>query len=237
MNPDQLLEGLVFYVVFLFSTTLHEAAHAWAAKRGGDLTAYHGGQVSLDPLPHIRREPFGMVVLPLIFVFISGWPFGYASAPYDRHWAVRYPKRAAWMALAGPAGNLALVVLAALAINVGVLTGALEAPASIAFGQVTAAVGAEGGAMGMLAFFLSAVFSLNLLLAVLNLIPVPPLDGSGALPLALSPRATARYQEFIWSQPMLGWVGIMIAWRLLDYIFHPLWLAGVNLIYVGVAYS
>jgi hypothetical protein len=59
--------------VFLFSTTLHEAAHAWAAKLGGDLTAYHGGRVTLDPRPHIRREPFGMVVLPLLSVVTSGW--------------------------------------------------------------------------------------------------------------------------------------------------------------------
>ena len=87
--------GLIYYVVFLFSTTLHEAAHAWAAFRGGDPTAYHGGQVSLDPRAHMRREPFGMVALPLISIVLSGWPFGFASAPYDRRWAMRHPKRAA----------------------------------------------------------------------------------------------------------------------------------------------
>jgi len=59
---DTALDGLVWYVVFLFSTSLHEAAHAWAAQRGGDPTAYLAGQVSLDPRPHIRREPFGMVL-------------------------------------------------------------------------------------------------------------------------------------------------------------------------------
>ena len=91
----------------------------WAALRGGDPTAYHGGQVSLDPRAHIRREPFGMVALPLISVVVSGWPFGFASAPYDPHWAMRYPRRAAWMALAGPAGNLLLVLAAVLAIRVG----------------------------------------------------------------------------------------------------------------------
>ena len=78
--PD-LASAFIYYVVFLFSTTLHEAAHAWAAKLGGDLTAYHGGQVTLDPRPHIRREPFGMVVLPLLSVVTSGWPLGFASAP------------------------------------------------------------------------------------------------------------------------------------------------------------
>ena len=62
--PD-LVEGLVFYVVFVFSTVLHEAAHAWAALKGGDPTAYEGGQVTLDPVPHIRREPIGMVLVPI----------------------------------------------------------------------------------------------------------------------------------------------------------------------------
>jgi Zn-dependent protease len=91
----ELADGLIYYVVFLFSTLLHEAAHAWAAMRGGDPTAYHSGQVTLDPLPHVRREPIGMVGLPILSVIISGWPFGFASAPYDPHWAARYPKRAA----------------------------------------------------------------------------------------------------------------------------------------------
>src|SRR5690606_30571207 len=128
--------GLVYYVVFLFSTTLHEAAHAWAAKRGGDETAYLGGQVSLDPMPHIRREPFGMVILPLITVLISGWPFGYASAPYDPRWAYRYPRRAALMALAGPAANLLIVIAAALLLRLGVMAGVFYVPDIARFGDL-----------------------------------------------------------------------------------------------------
>jgi hypothetical protein len=72
MMPD-LVDGFQFYCVFLFSATLHEAAHAWAAMRGGDRTAYDGGQVTLDPLPQIRREPIGMVILPIVSVQVSGW--------------------------------------------------------------------------------------------------------------------------------------------------------------------
>ena len=65
MNPDQLAFGFLEYVVFLLSTTCHEASHSLVAKWGGDTTALEGGQVSLNPLPHIRREPFGMVIMPL----------------------------------------------------------------------------------------------------------------------------------------------------------------------------
>ncbi|HEX5000144.1 MAG TPA: site-2 protease family protein, partial [Terriglobia bacterium] len=95
MENNQIAEAVIYYVVFLFSTTLHEAAHAWVAMLGGDLTAYHGGQVSLDPRPHIRREPFGMVILPVISLLASGWPFGFASTPYDPYWARSHPKRSA----------------------------------------------------------------------------------------------------------------------------------------------
>ena len=63
----------LWYVAFLMSLTCHEAAHALVAKWGGDLTAYHSGQVTLNPLPHIQREPFGTVLVPIISLFLSGW--------------------------------------------------------------------------------------------------------------------------------------------------------------------
>jgi len=230
-----LAEGLAFYIVFLFSTTLHEAAHAWAAMRGGDLTAYHGGQVSLDPTPHVRREPFGMVILPLISVVVMGWPFGYASAPYDVRWAMRYPRRAGWMALAGPASNLLLVVLAGVLVNVGMMAGVFHPPGSVGFGSITAA--ASGSSWEPVATALGIVFSLNLLLFVFNMFPLPPLDGSGALPLLLPKDLVPRYQEMIWSHPQLAWIGMLIAWRLFDDIFDPVFLLAVNLVYPGMGYG
>jgi len=232
--PD-LTNGLVYYVVFLFSTTLHEAAHAWAAKLGGDLTAYHGGQVSLDPRPHIRREPVGMVFLPLVSVLLSGWPFGFASAPYDPQWAMRHPRRAAWMALAGPGANLLLVLIAAVLIRVGMAAGVFAPPPSIGFDHVTGS--GPDGIWPAAAFLLSVMFSMNLLLAALNLIPVPPLDGSGVVPLFLSDRATARYQRFLWGQPLLGWIGIILAWQLFDEIYGPIFRFTVNLLYPGAQYG
>src|SRR4030095_7440448 len=118
MEPNDLALGLVWFVVFLFFDTCHEAAHAWAAKLGGDLTAYHGGQVSLDPRAHIKREPIGMVVLPVVSALLSGWTMGFGSAPCEPQCAIRHPRRAAWMALAGPGANILLVLLAGIAIRV-----------------------------------------------------------------------------------------------------------------------
>lgn len=232
---DRLADGMIYYVVFLLSTTLHEAAHAWVAKRGGDPTAYHGGQVTLDPRPHIRREPFGMVILPLLGVVMAGWPFGFASAPYDPRWAQQYPRRAAVMALGGPAANLLLVLFAGLLLRVGFVAGLIQAPDRIGFGHV-AATSADGLGPAV-AFFLGAVFSLNLLLAVFNLLPFPPLDGSGVPPLILRPDQARRYQQFIWGTPAIGLIGIMAAWYIFDDVFSPIFFAAVSVLYPGVTYG
>ena len=231
---EELVDAVLFYVAFLFSVTLHEAAHAWAAQRGGDSTAYLGGQVSIDPVPHIRREPIGMLVLPIITVVVAGWPFGYASAPYNPQWARRYPRRAAWMALAGPGANAALLLLTAVLIRVGVGMGALEAPSSVNLTQVVISQ-SSGGASGV-AFLLSAFFTMNLVLLLLNLIPVPPLDGSGALPLLLSKEWAERYQAFC-AKPGFSLIGIFVAWTLFGEILFPTFLAAVNLLYPGVHYG
>jgi len=233
-NVD-LASALVYYLVFLYSTTVHEAAHAWAAKLGGDLTAYHGGQVSLDPRPHIKREPIGMLVLPLVSALLSGWPMGFASAPYDPDWAMRHPKRAAWMALAGPGANLLLVVLAGVAIRVGILAGVFHAPESVNFDRIVS--GVESGLWPAVAFFVSVTFALNLVLFALNLLPIPPLDGSAALPLILSDGATRRYQDFMRRNAGLGLIGIFVAWQVFDKVFQPVFLMAVNLLYPGIRYG
>ena len=235
MSPDALALGLLYYVVFLFSTTFHEAAHAWAAMRGGDLTAYHGGQVSLDPRPHIRREPFGMLILPLLTTLTSGWPMGFASAPYDPRWAIRYPRRAAWMAIAGPAANMVLVIIAIIVIRAGVLADVFYPPTSVGFGRL---VGTDAGGIWLgVATLTSIVFSMNLLLAVLNVIPLPPLDGSAAILLFMPESIANRYQQMLWSSPMLGMVGMLAAWRLIDITFYPVFWFVVRVIYPGAMYG
>jgi Zn-dependent protease len=233
---DRIGEGLTFYVVFLFSTTLHEAAHAWAAKLGGDLTAYHGGQVSLDPMPHIRREPFGMVLLPLLTAVTMGFPIGFASAPYDPAWAQRYPKRSAWMALAGPAANLLLLVIAGILIRAGDFAGVFTAPARVSFGHIVSA--SDGGSLTTaIAFFLGTMYSMNLLLAAFNLLPFPPMDGSAAIPLFVGDDAGRVWQNLIWRTPALNFVGYFIAWQVFGYIFSPLFFGSLALLYPGVPYS
>ena len=229
---ERLIDGLAWYLAFVLSVTCHEAAHAWVALKMGDSTAYHGGQVTLDPVPHIRREPFGMVVVPILSFVLGGWMMGWGSAPYDPHWALDHPKRSSWMALAGPAANLALVVLAGIVIRIGLLAGFFAAPDAISMNRAVepAGLAALSGAAG----FISILFSLNLILFFFNLLPLPPLDG-GALPLLFLTRNQARtYLETLWN-PSYSFIGLIIAWNLFDHIFGPIHLAGINLLYLGVA--
>src|SRR5580693_7560497 len=145
MNPDQLAFGFLEYVVFLLSTTCHEASHALVAKWGGDTTAIEGGQVSLNPLPHIQREPFGMVIMPLLGSAFGGGLIGWASAPYNPQWAQQHPKRAAWMSLAGPAANFSLALLAGIVMRIGLAAGVF-APLEPSFAHIVGAVSADGSA-------------------------------------------------------------------------------------------
>lgn len=224
-----------FYVVFLMSTTCHEAAHAWMAKRLGDSTAYLGGQVSLDPMPHIRREPIGMVLVPIISLMWIGWPLGYAHIPVDPYWAARNPRRSAWVSLAGPAANLALLVLAIIGIRIGLATGAFVAPESVGHVWSEIVIAPKEGIGRAFAMLLSLIFVENLVLMVFNLIPLPPLDGSGAMPLFLSSKMQRSYSDLI-SQPGLWLIGMIVAWNVFPAIFGALFTPVVNLVYTGVAY-
>lgn len=234
MSPDVLVLGLTCFVVFLFSTTLHEAAHAFAAWRLGDSTAYEGGQVTLNPIPHIRREPVGMVLVPLLTFASTQWMMGWASAPYDPTWAHRYPRRAAVMALAGPLSNLLLALLAGAAIRLGTAMGAFYAPESVGFDHVTAA-----HATGWIAATttpLSVLFSLNLLLFVFNLLPLPPLDGSAILPMFLKEEWAQKYQEFL-RQPMFSFLGLVLAWKVFPHLYSPIQTFALGFLYPGVTYQ
>lgn len=207
-SPETLMIGFISYLVFLFSTTCHEAAHAFVAARGGDKTAAMGGQVTLNPIPHIRREPFGMVVIPLLSFFFAGGMIGWASAPYDPLWERRYPRRAGWMALAGPATNYTLMILAAIAIRAARYF-------HIFHGKDLS------GPMGFLATALMIVFMLNLLLGTFNLLPVPPLDGSAGIMVFMSESRAQRYLDFLRGNnfAMVGLlVGLVVFQRIFPYV-------------------
>jgi Zn-dependent protease len=232
LTPETLALGAAWYAMFLLATTCHEAAHAWAALKGGDPTAYRAGQVSLNPLPHIQREPLGTVLVPLVTFVLNGWMIGWASAPYDPHWAERHPRRAAWMALAGPAANLSLLLAAAFVIRLGVVAGVFHAPPTATLTRVVTT--GQPGWLEAAALLVSVMFTLNLLLFLFNLLPLPPLDGHAGVTLLMPSEMGASFRE---ATRGLGFAGLLVAWLAFNWLFEPAFIFVLSLLYPDVRYG
>lgn len=219
----------LWMVAFLMSLTFHEAAHALVAKWGGDTTAYESGQVTLHPGPHIRREPIGTLVVPIAVYLLNGggWMIGWASAPYDPYWAAAHPKRSAAMAAAGPAANFLLASVAGAILFLGLQTGGFEMPSAVSTDRIV--VWAGGGA-GPLTAFLSVLFTLNLVLGVFNLLPVPPLDGHSVVGLFLSDDQARKWSEWA-REPIFSLAGLLLAWKVFPYIFRPVFDFALGVLY------
>ncbi len=176
MNLNLVQTIAVYAVPVIFAITLHEAAHGYVAKRFGDLTAYAQGRVSLNPVRHI--DPFGTVILPLILLAVSklsGGPgilFGWAKPVPVNFSNLRHPKRdMLWVAAAGPVSNFVMALFWALMVKIGIATSGSY------FSLPLAMMGAAG------------VF-VNVIIMVLNLMPLPPLDG-GRILVSLLPHRLA----------------------------------------------
>jgi Zn-dependent protease len=226
--------GMIWFLAFLFSTTVHEAMHAFAAWRLGDSTAYQGGQVSLNPAPHIQREPIGMVVLPLLTSLTQGWAVGWASCPYDPFWARRYPGRAAIMAAAGPAGNLLIALVAFSAMRIGLANEWFFAPDHVNFNSIVERTGAEGPSF--ITTLLSVFLVMNVFLFFFNLLPLPPLDGAAVLNGLLPDRHAQAFMEFQ-SNAMMSMLGLVVAWQVFPFITDPLFAALLRLVHPFDSYS
>ena len=159
----------IIAIPIILAITLHEAAHGWVAWKCGDDTAYRLGRVTFNPLRHI--DPMGTIILPALLVFTTGFMFGYAKPVPVNFRRLRNPRRdMVLVAAAGPGTNLILAIASAIALRL--------VPDN---GSVTAAVLTE-------MFKYSIYF--NVILAIFNMIPLPPLDGGrvavGLLPYPLS---------------------------------------------------
>ena len=170
---SQLQQIAVAAVPILFAITVHEVAHGYVADRMGDHTAREQGRLTLNPLAHI--DPVGTVIVPLIMMATTGFIFGWAKPVPVTAANLRDPKRdMAWVALAGPAANLLMALLW------GLLAGGVTVAYQVLSPGLAKAL-MEMGAVGVL---------INVVLMVLNLIPIPPLDGSRVLAGVLPERAT-----------------------------------------------
>jgi Zn-dependent protease len=180
--------------------------------------------VTLDPTPHIRREPFGMVLVPILSFALWGWMIGWASVPFNAQWAARYPRRSALMSLAGPATNFLLALLALIAIRVLSAYGIFQPPygGGTAVGLVELPEGYDfSSSLGAVALGLSVMLQLNVILGAYNLIPVPPLDGASVVE-GFGTAQIRSFYEKIRANPMLQILGLILAWQLLPLVVQPL---------------
>jgi Zn-dependent protease len=225
--------GFLWFVAFLFSTTVHEAMHALVAWKGGDPTAYHGGQVSLSPIPHIRREPIGMLAVPLLTSLTQGWAMGWASAPYDPVWAERHPLRAALMAAAGPAGNFLIAIAAFILIRIGLSAGWFTARDSV---NVSRIVTMASGQPGFVTAALSVLLMFNVMAGAFNLLPLPPLDGSAVISIFLPERLAEGLRD-LQRHGAFSMVGLLVAWRVFPLLLDPLFATVLKLVHPGTSYE
>jgi Zn-dependent protease len=187
----------IYAVPVLMAVILHEVAHGWVAEKFGDSTARRAGRLTLNPLSHI--DPIGTVLLPLILIAVgSKYLFGWAKPVPVNFSALRNPKRdMIWVALSGPGTNFFLALFSALALRLIIFfepNAVMMADQNVA----PAALREMGVAVSVLtpiALMLVASIWINCVLMVLNLIPVPPLDGGRVLVGILPPRAAYTYSK------------------------------------------
>ena len=193
LTPDRIAQGLTYFVVLLFSLSFHESAHAWTASRLGDDTARNLGRVSLNPLVHI--DFLGTVIMPLVQIFgPAGIPlFGWAKpTPYDpRNFRPGELRRGhVLVAVAGPLSNLLLAV----AFTAGLF--------------VAARMVARGSATEPLLTLLATGVLMNVALAVFNLVPLPPLDGSKVAAFGLPKELGETYDRVV--GPYGSWILLIL---------------------------
>lgn len=161
----------------------------------------------------------------------QGWAIGWASCPYDPQWAERYPKRAALMAAAGPAGNFLIVIAAFLILRVGLWLGWFIAPESVSLDSIVEMAGGPSYVTTML----SVLLVQNVFLGSFNLLPLPPLDGSAVLGGLLPERHAIAVREFSRSG-MMSMVGLLIAWQVFPMATDPLFSLVLRFVYPESSY-
>jgi Zn-dependent protease len=199
LHPAQQL--VIWALPVLFAITLHEVAHGWVANKLGDPTARMLGRLTLNPIKHI--DPIGTILVPGFLLLVGGFLFGWAKpVPVTPHNLRRHRYGMAWVAAAGPVSNILQALVWAVVIRLALAN-------ELALGWLAEPL----YLMGL------AGISINLALAVLNLLPIPPLDGGRIVDALLPGPLSARYSQL---EPWGLWIVLaLIMTKLLGVIMGP----------------
>ena len=191
----------IWILPVLLAVSLHEAAHAWMADRKGDSTARMLGRLTFNPFKHI--DPIGTILVPTVMILLTGFAFGWAKpVPVDVR-NLRNPKKdMMWVALAGPASNFIMAFMWAVFLYLSVLFHDSRSLLSL-----------------FLLYMPVAGIFINVILGVLNLLPIPPLDGGRIMVGLLPPRASLQYSK-IEPYGFFIIIGLLVT-GLLSYIIFP----------------
>lgn len=206
MTAENIVIGVISYLIFLFSTVLHEAAHAFTGNYFGDRTAADEGLVTIDPTPHIMREPMGMCLVPLICILNGGGMIGWGSCPYSPFWAVNNPRQKSLVALAGPMANLLIALSAYAIICLGFYLGWFYYGEQTSIANVIVAINPSYDGLPLILF---NALTMNVFLCFFNLIPLPPLDGFSVAGIFLPERIALNLEEAR-HNPTFQMVGLLI---------------------------
>jgi Zn-dependent protease len=195
-----LLKGLnvvdivIWFAVFLFSLAFHESAHAWTSERFGDSTARYLGRVTLNPIPHI--DPIGTVLLPIIGMVTGGMMIGWAKpTPVNPRLWTDKKKANILVSAAGPISNAILATIAFVILKLLISGGILDFPQNATLFYLAGPPGDQASLLVPISKLLSVLLSLNIMLGIFNLFPVPPLDGSHVLESLLPPPIAEAYEQ------------------------------------------
>jgi Zn-dependent protease len=190
LSDNQFLDAVLFIALLIPGVIFHEVAHGWAAERLGDPTARRAGRITLNPIRHV--DPFGSLLMPAMLALAGQPVWGWARpVPVNPGFFRRPTQGMALVSLAGPLTNLSL---AAVAARLGPLVD-LQVPGARAHAVLASSLGIGITTSALWGRLVFAFVVVNVSLAIFNLLPIPPLDGSRLLPLVLTEGGRARFER------------------------------------------
>jgi Zn-dependent protease len=233
IGPAQVGEFILSMVAFLFSASVHESAHAWTSSHFGDDLARSQGRISLNPLVHI--DPIGTLLFPAIAFFTGVRMLGWAKATPVNPLAWRN-KRVAnlWVSAAGVICNFIMAIIAGIVIRLLFSTGMIDVGQGQGYSLLVPATTTSIVAVGAVSL-LYHFFMINVTLGAFNLIPIPPLDGSGILSSLLPPSFEAGMEQFQQFGFLLLFVALYTG--IVGMVLSPFIRIAMTLVFLGTGYS